>query len=98
MDACLKSETAKTLNPKPMDACLQSETGASNRRHMIAMYGGNTSGFEVVHGLLDHVMTLLRYHPSLSPRIAGNILSSRCKKQCIRPPDVASSKTKMCVR
>mmetsp|Transcript_24182 Transcript_24182/g.60799 ORF Transcript_24182/g.60799 Transcript_24182/m.60799 type:complete len:593 (+) Transcript_24182:1407-3185(+) len=35
-----------------------SDVGACNRRHLIAMYGGNTSGFEVVHGLLDHVMTL----------------------------------------
>lgn len=35
------------------------DVGARNRRHLIALYGGSHSGFEVVHGLLDHVMTLL---------------------------------------
>uniref|UniRef100_A0A6U2AIS2 phenylalanine--tRNA ligase n=2 Tax=Hemiselmis andersenii TaxID=464988 RepID=A0A6U2AIS2_HEMAN len=53
--------------PKPIklfeitDVVLKDPTtdvGACNRRHLIAMYGGNTSGFEVVHGLLDHIMTL----------------------------------------
>ena len=29
------------------------------RRHLVAIHGGMTSGFEVVHGLLDHVMVLL---------------------------------------
>jgi phenylalanyl-tRNA synthetase beta chain len=36
-----------------------SDVGASNRRHLVAIHGGMTSGFEVVHGLLDHIMILL---------------------------------------
>mmetsp|Transcript_67653 Transcript_67653/g.180858 ORF Transcript_67653/g.180858 Transcript_67653/m.180858 type:complete len:590 (+) Transcript_67653:23-1792(+) len=36
-----------------------SDVGARNRRHLIALYGGSHSGFEVVHGLLDHLMTML---------------------------------------
>jgi len=36
-----------------------SDVGASNRRHLVAIHGGMTSGFEVVHGLLDHIMVLL---------------------------------------
>ncbi|KAJ1485009.1 hypothetical protein T484DRAFT_1946539, partial [Baffinella frigidus] len=54
--------------PKPIklfeitDVVLQdpaSDVGASNQRHLCAIHGGVTSGFEVVHGLLDHVMTML---------------------------------------
>ena len=33
--------------------------GARNRRHLAAIYGGATAGFEVVHGLLDHLMRML---------------------------------------
>mmetsp|Transcript_28727 Transcript_28727/g.45047 ORF Transcript_28727/g.45047 Transcript_28727/m.45047 type:complete len:618 (+) Transcript_28727:338-2191(+) len=65
--------TLKTLSngqrmPKPIklfeitDVVLknpESDVGASNRRHLSAIYGGTTSGFEVIHGLLDHLMTIL---------------------------------------
>ncbi|SPQ21524.1 ed9b93d1-3a32-4098-9b41-939fe61cd882 [Thermothielavioides terrestris] len=36
------------------------ERRARNERHWAAAYYGKTSGFEVVHGLLDRVMTMLR--------------------------------------
>jgi len=36
------------------------ERKARNERHWAAAYYGKTSGFEVVHGLLDRVMTMLR--------------------------------------
>ena len=42
------------------------DTGAMNRRHLVAIHGGMTSGFEVVHGLLDHVMV----RPGRDPPIA----------------------------
>ncbi|KAL1838444.1 hypothetical protein VTJ49DRAFT_2667 [Mycothermus thermophilus] len=36
------------------------ERKARNERHWAAAYYGKTSGFEVVHGLLDRVMTMLK--------------------------------------
>jgi phenylalanyl-tRNA synthetase beta chain len=36
------------------------ERRARNERHWAAAYYGKTSGFEVVHGLLDRVMTMLK--------------------------------------
>ena len=36
------------------------ERKARNERHWAAAYYGKTSGFEIVHGLLDRVMTMLR--------------------------------------
>lgn len=38
-------------------------TGCKNERHMSALCYSNTSGFEVVHGLLDRVMELLEASP-----------------------------------
>mmetsp|Transcript_29442 Transcript_29442/g.85831 ORF Transcript_29442/g.85831 Transcript_29442/m.85831 type:complete len:612 (-) Transcript_29442:153-1988(-) len=35
-----------------------SDTGARNERHLAALYGGVTAGFEIIHGLVDRVMTL----------------------------------------
>lgn len=35
-----------------------SDVGARNERHMVAAFGGLTAGFEVIHGLVDRVMTL----------------------------------------
>jgi phenylalanyl-tRNA synthetase beta chain len=32
---------------------------ARNERHLCATYTGKTSGFEIIHGLLDRVMTML---------------------------------------
>lgn len=36
------------------------ETSARNQRHFAAAFYGKTSGFEVVHGLLDRVLLMLR--------------------------------------
>lgn len=36
-----------------------SGVGSVNERHMCALYYGKTSGFEIIHGLLDKVMQLL---------------------------------------
>lgn len=40
-----------------------SDVGASNRRDLAAVYMGLTSGFEVIHGLVDRVMQLLEVRP-----------------------------------
>lgn len=34
----------------------KTDTGAVNRRHLAVAYAGTTSGFEVVHGILDSIM------------------------------------------
>eukprot|EP00617_Octactis_speculum_P025638 CAMPEP_0185769292 /NCGR_PEP_ID=MMETSP1174-20130828/53494_1 /TAXON_ID=35687 /ORGANISM="Dictyocha speculum, Strain CCMP1381" /LENGTH=610 /DNA_ID=CAMNT_0028454291 /DNA_START=69 /DNA_END=1901 /DNA_ORIENTATION=- len=36
----------------------ENDVGARNERHLAAVYTGFTDGFEVLHGLLDRVMTL----------------------------------------
>ncbi|CAM6091997.1 unnamed protein product [Calypogeia fissa] len=35
------------------------DVGASNHRHICALYCDQTSGFEVIHGLMDRVMTVV---------------------------------------
>jgi phenylalanyl-tRNA synthetase beta chain len=37
--------------------------GAKNRRKLCAVYAGPTSGFEIIHGLVDRVMTLTEVAP-----------------------------------
>lgn len=37
----------------------KSEVGARNERHLCAVYYNKTSGFEIIHGLLDRVMIAL---------------------------------------
>merc|ERR1712146_859750 len=39
-------------------------------RHLAALYAGPTSGFEIIHGLADRIMTLLQIGPSNA--YAGN--------------------------
>lgn len=36
------------------------DVGSKNHRHFCAVYYGKTSGFEIIHGLLDRLMQLLR--------------------------------------
>jgi len=36
------------------------DTGASNKRVLTAIYSNTSSGFEIIHGLLDRIMVLLR--------------------------------------
>ena len=37
----------------------ESAVGATNHRRLIALYTGPTSGFEIIHGLVDRIMLLL---------------------------------------
>ena len=41
----------------------ESIVGARNARRICAVYAGPTSGFEVIHGLVDRVMTLMEVAP-----------------------------------
>lgn len=47
------------------------DVNASNRRRLCALHYGKTSGFEIIHGLLDRVMQLLEVPPLLEDRTAG---------------------------
>ncbi|KAK6116652.1 hypothetical protein DH2020_049586 [Rehmannia glutinosa] len=65
MPGLLKTVGHNKDHPKPIkifevgDVVLLNEkkdVGASNRRHLAALYCGATSGFELIHGLVDRIM------------------------------------------
>jgi phenylalanyl-tRNA synthetase beta chain len=79
------------------DVVLKDETsdvGAKNRRHICAIHGGMTSGFEVVHGLLDHVMMLLDIPRDAATGYAvveasdGAFFDGRCAKILVKGQEV----------
>ena len=41
----------------------KSEVGASNARRLVALYAGTSAGFEIIHGLVDRVMTCVQIQP-----------------------------------
>jgi phenylalanyl-tRNA synthetase beta chain len=43
----------------------ESEVGATNVRKMVALSSGYSAGFEIIHGLVDHVMTMAQIQPEL---------------------------------
>jgi len=44
----------------------KNEVGARNIRHLVAVYAANSSGLEVIHGLVDRIMTLVQIKPEES--------------------------------
>jgi len=52
------------------------EVGARNERHFGAVSLGRTSGFEVIHGLLDRVMQALKVDSYVLRASEGNLLLS----------------------
>ena len=50
------------------------EIGARNERHFVALYAALTSSFEVIHGLVDRIMTLTQILPESG--YASNSLSA----------------------
>ncbi|KAJ4882722.1 putative phenylalanine--tRNA ligase beta subunit [Raphanus sativus] len=68
MPGILKTVGSNNKHPKPIkifevgDVNLLDETkdvGASNRRHLAALHCGATSGFELIHGLVDRIMEVM---------------------------------------
>ncbi|KAG2273831.1 hypothetical protein Bca52824_056386 [Brassica carinata] len=68
MPGILKTVGSNNKHPKPIkiyeigDVTLLDDTkdvGASNRRHLAALHCGATSGFELIHGLVDRVMEVM---------------------------------------
>lgn len=45
------------------------ETGSKNQRRVCALHAGLTSGFEIIHGLLDQLMWKLNVEPSYSRKV-----------------------------
>lgn len=67
-----------------------SDVGAINRRHLCAIHGGVVSGFEVIHGLLDHVMDMLSVPCDASTGYSvceasdGAFFDGRCAHVCYK--------------
>lgn len=68
MPGILKTIGHNKDHPKPIkifevgDVVLLDDTkdvGASNRRHLASLYCGATSGFELIHGLVDRIMEVV---------------------------------------
>uniref|UniRef100_A0A1J3EKG9 phenylalanine--tRNA ligase n=1 Tax=Noccaea caerulescens TaxID=107243 RepID=A0A1J3EKG9_NOCCA len=68
MPGILKTAGSNKDHPKPIkiyeigDVSLLDESkdvGASNRRHLAALHCGATSGFELIHGLVDRIMEVM---------------------------------------
>ncbi|KAL0887813.1 hypothetical protein Bca101_011796 [Brassica carinata] len=68
MPGILKTVGSNNKHPKPIkiyeigDVTLLDDTkdvGASNRRHLAALHCGATSGFELIHGLVDRIMQVM---------------------------------------
>jgi len=68
MPGLLKTVGHNNKYPKPIkifeisDVVMLDESkdvGASNRRHLAALYCGATSGFELIHGLVDRIMEVM---------------------------------------
>ena len=58
--------------------------GAKNVKRLCAAYAGPTSGFEIVHGLVDRVMTLLEVAPEenyVYDSVKGNEEKYRVSKE-----------------
>jgi phenylalanyl-tRNA synthetase beta chain len=41
----------------------QTEVGASNARRLVGLYAGVSAGFEIIHGLVDRIMTCVQIQP-----------------------------------
>ena len=65
------------------------DVGARNTRHLVATYTGATAGFEIIHGLMDRVMTCAQIAPTLA--YAGNSLkgytASQGRQYSVEPVD-----------
>ena len=56
-------EISDVVLPDDRHAITGTVVGARNERHLSAVYAGPTSGFEVIHGLVDRVLTLTEVAP-----------------------------------
>ena len=62
-------EISDVVLPDEQHVVTDTIVGARNSRRLCAVYAGPTSGFEVIHGLVDRIMTLTEIAPD--PDYAG---------------------------
>ena len=67
-------EISDVVLPDNEKVVTETIVGARNSRRFCAVYAGPTSGFEIIHGLVDRVMTLTEVAPD--PAYAGTSLRS----------------------
>ena len=56
-------EISDVVIPDETHVVCESIVGARNSRRICAVYAGPTSGFEIIHGLVDRIMTLCEVAP-----------------------------------
>ena len=56
-------EVSDIILPDDKHVTCESIVGARNARRVCAVYAGPTSGFEIIHGLVDRIMTLCEVAP-----------------------------------
>lgn len=56
-------EISDVVIPDAEHIVSETVVGAKNARRIAAVYAGPTSGFEIIHGLVDRIMTLLEIAP-----------------------------------
>ena len=56
-------EISDVVLPDSTHTLLDTIVGAKNVRHICAIYAGPTSGFEIIHGLVDRIMSLCEVCP-----------------------------------
>mmetsp|Transcript_22881 Transcript_22881/g.32781 ORF Transcript_22881/g.32781 Transcript_22881/m.32781 type:complete len:649 (+) Transcript_22881:176-2122(+) len=56
-------EISDVVLPNSIDSVCDTIVGAKNVRRICAIYAGPTSGFEIIHGLVDRIMTLCEVCP-----------------------------------
>jgi len=57
-------EISDVVFPDNSHTVTETIVGAKNARRLCAVYAGPTSGFEIIHGLVDRIMTLSEVAPS----------------------------------
>lgn len=57
-------EISDVVLPDDQHVVTETIVGAKNARRICAVYAGPTSGFEIIHGLVDRIMTLTEVAPS----------------------------------
>lgn len=57
-------EISDVVLPDDKHVITETVVGAKNARRLCAVYAGPTSGFEIIHGLVDRIMTLTEVAPA----------------------------------
>jgi len=64
------------------------DIGAANARRLVGLYAGTSAGFEVIHGLLDRIMTCVQIQPGDSYAANSLTLEEIADRKRVARPDV----------